>query len=131
VLATFEQYTYKNVGIAPGREPHKPAILRQRLQSTFHDFSVTRSANLGVTVVVHHASAAARGRILAASRSFRLYFYDWETNALTTSGRSVASQLPGQEPRVGLVIRMLGLSVGEPERRVGRHEVIRVETPLV
>jgi SecD/SecF fusion protein len=71
-------------------------ILRQRLDSVFRGVHVSRVAN-GVMVVVPKASGVSRERILALVVPARLEFYDWEANALTPNGKTVASQLPKQD----------------------------------
>ncbi len=71
-------------------------ILRQRLRSTFHNLTVTRSGNAGVLVVVRHPGANARARIMALSSRGQLYFYDWEASVLAPNGKTVATQLRSQ-----------------------------------
>jgi hypothetical protein len=74
-------------------------ILRQRVRSVSRDARVTQLGANSVAVFVHDAAAGSRARILALSTtSARLYFYDWEANALTPNGKSVASQLQAQDP---------------------------------
>jgi SecD/SecF fusion protein len=75
------------------------AILRERLSSAFHDVQVTRMGNNEIVVVVRDAGAGSRPRILALSTTTaHLYFYDWEADALTPNGKTVASQLQTQDP---------------------------------
>jgi len=71
-------------------------VLRQRLDSVFRGVHVSRVAN-GVAIVVPKASGVSRGRILALVVPARLEFYDWEANALTPNGKTVASQLQRQD----------------------------------
>ncbi|MGB9184858.1 MAG: hypothetical protein WCB67_12400, partial [Solirubrobacteraceae bacterium] len=47
----------------------------------------------------------------------RLFFYDWEANALTPSGKPVASLLQGQDPTAGLISQ--GLTNGVPPGQTG------------
>ncbi len=45
----------------------------------------------------------------------RLYFYDWEANALTPNGRTVASQLQAQDPTATAISQgSAGVAPGEP-----------------
>src|ERR1700734_1277321 len=45
----------------------------------------------------------------------QLYFYDWEANALTPNGKTVASQLPSQDPTATTVSQGAGSTApGEP-----------------
>jgi SecD/SecF fusion protein len=72
-------------------------ILRQRLGSVFHGVRVSRAKG-GIVIVAPHARTADRARILALALAVptRLAFYDWEANALTSNGKTVASQLRSQ-----------------------------------
>ncbi|HTP20264.1 MAG TPA: hypothetical protein VMJ65_11715 [Solirubrobacteraceae bacterium] len=73
-------------------------ILRARLRSVFPDVRVSRAGN-EIVVTAPNANAGARARILALiGTPEQLAFYDWEANALTPSGKTVASQLQTQDP---------------------------------
>jgi hypothetical protein len=43
-------------------------------------------------------SPSERAQVLALTRPGRLLFYDWEADALTSNGKTVASQLNAQSP---------------------------------
>jgi len=68
------------------------AILRQRLRVFFPGARVSQ-AGAGLVVLAPHATSADRPRIVALAVPARLELYDWEANALTSDGRTVASQL--------------------------------------
>ena len=72
-------------------------ILRQRLSSVFPSVRVSRAGNK-LVVVVPKARRSDRARIVALAAPARLEFYDWEANALTPNGKTVASQLRTQDP---------------------------------
>lgn len=71
-------------------------ILRQRLGAVFHGVQVSRAGD-GLVVLAPHARRADRARIVALAVPARLEFYDWEANALTSNGKTVASQLQAQD----------------------------------
>ena len=51
----------------------------------------------------------------------QLVFYDWETNVLLPNGKTVASQLPLQDPaavRISALLMMLGLDIRNPLSRL-------------
>ena len=70
-------------------------ILRERLASALPGTSVSRVGN-DVIVLAPHAQANTRARILALAVPGRLAFYDWEADAITPNGKTVASQLRAQ-----------------------------------
>ena len=91
-------------------DPHTPlgpaiersiTILLERLDGVFPGTLVERSGN-HVVVIVRSAGAGTRARILTRILSLttpgRLEFYDWEADALTPNGKTVASQLGAQNP---------------------------------
>ena len=78
------------------------AILRRRLNSVFHGVRVSRAGS-NIVVVVHKGAGVSRGQIVALAISARLVFYDWEADALTPNGKTVASQLQAQD-RTALTI---------------------------
>ena len=102
------------------RSPLGPAIdrsieiLRRRLSAFFHDVRVLRAGN-GLVVVVPEAKSTDQARILALTSPGRLEFYDWEANALTPHGKTVASQLQAQD-QTALTISQGsgGVAPGEP-----------------
>lgn len=76
---------------------HATAIMRSRLAATIRGAKVS-SAGGQITVVVPHAPAGTRARIIALAASGQLALYDWEANALTPNGKAVAGQLAAQDP---------------------------------
>ena len=73
------------------------AILRDRLGAVFRRVQVSRAGN-GLVVLAPGARRADRARIVALAAPARLAFYDWEANALTSNGKTVASQLHSRDP---------------------------------
>jgi preprotein translocase subunit SecD len=73
-------------------------IVRDRLSTVSSSPHATLAGANRIRVVAGHTfSAAERERIIAlVSPSAQLDFYDWETNVLAPSGRTVASQLHAQ-----------------------------------
>ena len=92
---------FKAAAIDP-KAPLGPAInrslviLSKRLASAFPGSSASWNGQ-DVVVVAPHAGPGARGRILALAAPGQLAFYDWEANALTPNGKTVASQLQTQD----------------------------------
>ena len=70
--------------------------LRERYHSAFHGVKVSPSG-YEVVAVVPNASRVSRARIVALAAPARFEFYDWEANALTPSGKTVASRLRAQD----------------------------------
>lgn len=88
--------------------------LRQRLDPVFHGVKVSRSGD-NVVVFVQGAAADNRARIVALSVPAPLEFYDWEANALTQNGKTVASQLQKQDPAAIEISQGNGsIAAGEP-----------------
>jgi SecD/SecF fusion protein len=77
-----------SLGIAVSR-------LRGRLATVRPAVTVVRQ---GDQVTLRGVTPATRATVEALARPGHLVFYDWEANALTPSGRTVASQLTAQEP---------------------------------
>ena len=69
-------------------------ILRERLRTVAPGIRVERD---GIEIVVTAPTAnAARARILGFAAPGRLEMFDWEANAITPNGKTVASQLASQ-----------------------------------
>jgi SecD/SecF fusion protein len=88
-------------------------ILRQRLGFVFPGVQVSRAGN-GLVVVVPKARSDDRARIVALAAPARLEFYDWEANALTPNGKTVASQLQKQDPTALQISQGSGVAPGNP-----------------
>jgi SecD/SecF fusion protein len=88
-------------------------ILRQRLGSVFPGVQVSRADNR-LVVVVPKARSGDRARIVALAAPARLEFYDWEANALTPNGKTVASQLRTQDPTALQMSQGSGGTPGSP-----------------
>jgi SecD/SecF fusion protein len=76
-------------------------VMRRRLRTlgAGPGFTVARSGASEIVVTGPHVSAAGRARIeRVVGQTAELYFYDWEANALTPNGKTVASQLLTQDP---------------------------------
>jgi hypothetical protein len=72
-------------------------ILRKRFRAVLPGVHVVQRSD-GVAVTLANPPAGARSRVLALAAPGRLAFYDWEANAITPNGKSVASLLPSQNP---------------------------------
>ncbi len=84
------------------------AVLRHRLRSSFSDVKL---ALVGDAIVLTHIPRAQRPNVLRLTVPGRLRFPDWEANALTPQGKTVASQLPTQDPRATQISQGSGLAV--------------------
>lgn len=74
-------------------------ILRERLGTAFPGIGVERAGNeIVVTAPKADGGSAAKARILALAVPGQLAMYDWEADAIAPSGKTVASQLRGQNP---------------------------------
>jgi SecD/SecF fusion protein len=72
-------------------------LMRRRLVSLGHGFTVAQSGATDIVVTVPKAHAAERARVVRlVGQSAQLFFYDWEASALTPNGKAVASQLSTQ-----------------------------------
>jgi SecD/SecF fusion protein len=88
-------------------------ILRRRLGSVFHGVRVSRAGN-NIVVLAPDARPAERPQIVALAAPGRLAFYDWEANALTSNGKTVASQLQTQDLSALKISQGLGSGPGLP-----------------
>ncbi|MDQ6607793.1 MAG: hypothetical protein M3Z06_14755 [Actinomycetota bacterium] len=70
-------------------------ILRRRLAAEVPGARVSHAGD-EVLVLLPHSAGAARARVLALSAPGQLALYDWEADALTPNGRTVARQLGTQ-----------------------------------
>jgi SecD/SecF fusion protein len=102
------------------RAPLNPSIrrsvdvLRRRLDAVFRGVQVSRAGS-DLVVVVRKAAGVSRGRIRALAVPARLEFYDWEANALTPNGKTVASHLQSQDPTALEISQGSGSTLpGEP-----------------
>ena len=84
-------------------------ILGKRIDAAFPGAQVSHAGN-EVLVTAH----GTRARILALAAPGQLEFYDWEANALTPNGRTVASQLQRNDPASLAVSQGNGASPGAP-----------------
>ncbi len=91
---------------ASAADPHAPlgpaldrsvVILRERLGSAVPGTRVERAGN-EIVVDAPAAGAGERARILALAVPGNLAFYDWEADAITPNGKTVASQLIARNP---------------------------------
>ncbi|MFZ1994462.1 MAG: hypothetical protein WAU75_10150, partial [Solirubrobacteraceae bacterium] len=75
-------------------------LLQRRLASIGHGFTVTRSGANGIVVTgPKGAAGGGTARIVdLITQPAQLRFYDWEADVLLPNGRTVASQLPSQDP---------------------------------
>ena len=89
-------------------------ILRERLHTLVPGATVTTSGDT-LTVQVPNSEAGARARILALAVRGQLAFYDWEADAITPTGKTVASQLQASDPRALEISQGTGaLAPGDP-----------------
>ncbi|MGO9957842.1 MAG: SecDF P1 head subdomain-containing protein [Solirubrobacteraceae bacterium] len=81
---------------AMAREVH---ILRERLASVQGSYRVTMAGGDRISVTSTNAKSSARARVVElVTERAELLLYDWEANALTPNGKTVASQLQIQDP---------------------------------
>lgn len=89
-------------------------ILRERLHAAVPGASVS-TADGQIVVSVANAAPGARSEIVALAAPGRLAFYDWEADAITPNGKTVASQLQAQNPTALEISQGNGASApGEP-----------------
>ena len=72
------------------------AVLNRRLTSISSRLHALRSGADQITIA--GVSPSGRAQVLALTRPGRLLFYDWEADALTSDGKTVASQLTARSP---------------------------------
>ena len=84
-------------GASPGDIDRAATILAQRLHAAVPGARVS-SADGRIVVRVANPRAGARGQIIALAAPGRLALYDWEADAITPNGKTVASQLHAQAP---------------------------------
>ncbi len=90
-------------------------IVRERLRSVLHSFSVTAPGANRLVITAGRVAPANRARIVRlVSEPAELYFYDWEANALTPNGKTVASQLQTQDQNALAISQGSGAAPGNP-----------------
>jgi SecD/SecF fusion protein len=90
-------------------------VMRSRLRTLGRGFTVTRSGARDIVVTGPRTRAAERARIeRVAGQTAELFFYDWEANALTPNGKTVASQLPAQDRTAMRISQGGGSGAGTP-----------------
>jgi hypothetical protein len=103
--------------------PHAPlgpsidasiGTLRRRIDALFPGVRISRA---GDTVIVQGASSSMRASILELSVQGKFSFFDWEANALTPTGKTVASQLQTQDPTAIAISQGAGSAPGLPGAR--------------
>jgi len=89
-------------------------VLRRRLDSVFRGVRVSRTGS-ELAVVVPQAAGVSRRRIVTLTVPARFELYDWEANALTPNGKTVASQPQRQAATAVKVSQGTGSAApGEP-----------------
>jgi hypothetical protein len=87
--------------VAPGASPRDidrtATVLARRLHAAVPGARVS-SADGRIVVRVANPRAGARGQIIALAAPGRLALYDWEADAITPNGKTVASQLQARVP---------------------------------
>lgn len=74
-------------------------IIRERLRSILHSFSVTAPGANQLVISAGDISSVGRARIVdLVTAPGRLYLYDWEANALAPNSKTVAGELQAQDP---------------------------------
>jgi SecD/SecF fusion protein len=71
-------------------------IMRARVHTVFRNAQVTSSGSSVIVIVRGHPGA--RAEVISLASSPRLAFYDWEANALTRNGTTVARRLQTRDP---------------------------------
>ena len=99
--------------VTPAAMSREMEIVRERLRSVVHSFNVTERGD-ELVVTAGNVAPVKRPRIVRLSSApGRLSFYDWEANALTPNGKTVASQFQDQDPTA------LAMSQGSDSRPAG------------
>src|SRR2546421_10664508 len=89
-------------------------IMRQRIdQLGVAEPEIQTTGSDLITVGLPDVKDTTRAEKLVGSTA-QLYFYDWEANALTPNGKTVASQLQAQDPTATLMSRGSGGGPGSP-----------------
>jgi SecD/SecF fusion protein len=84
--------------ITAGAMSREIMLIRRRLASLGHGFTVRESGAKGIVVTAPRVTAAQRVRIVQLiTAPARLRFYDWEASVLTPNGHTAAQQLDAQD----------------------------------
>ena len=101
--------------VTPSAMSQEITLMRRRLESVGHGFTVRQSGATAIVVTAPTGLAAQRARIVRLiTAPARLRFYDWEANVLTPNGRTAASQLRAQDPAAIAVSQGRGGAAGSP-----------------
>jgi hypothetical protein len=77
--------------ITAGAMSREIAVIRRRLASLGHGFTVRQFGTNGIVVAAPKARAAGRDRVVRlVTQTAQLFFYDWEANVLTPAGKPAA-----------------------------------------
>jgi hypothetical protein len=101
--------------ISPAALSRDAHIVRERLRSVGGSFRVTVASGDRIAVSVGGAVRGGPARIVQlVIAAGELFFYDWEANALTPNGQTVASQLAAQNPTAVQISQGVGSAPGVP-----------------
>jgi SecD/SecF fusion protein len=89
------------------------AVLGHRLAAISSRMHVSRSGADQITIA--GVSPRERAQVLPLAGPGRLLFYDWEANALTSNGETVASQLTARTPDALRISQGAGGGPGSPD----------------
>ncbi len=108
--------TVATPAITPAAMAHELRIVRERLAAVSDSPHATLIDGHRIRVALgRRVSPAKRARILGLLvASAQLYFYDWEANALTPGGRTVAGQLVTRDPSALRISQGGGAAPGDP-----------------
>jgi SecD/SecF fusion protein len=97
VKVVFAAHPTPQVPVVTGAALSRTAeIMRARLKTVFRHAQVTSSGRSVIVIV--RGPPSARAQVVSLASTARLTFYDWEANALTQNGTTVAHRLHAQDP---------------------------------
>ena len=119
VELVYEGLPSAQSGVTPASLQRAVDIMRNRVdQLGVAEPEIQTSGGNEITVGLPNVSDTSRAEAEVGTTA-QLYFYDWEANAITPNGKSVASQLQSQDPTAITISQGSGSSAGPGEPGAG------------
>jgi SecD/SecF fusion protein len=119
VELVYEGLPSAQSGVTPTSLQRAVDIMRNRVdQLGVAEPEIQTSGGNEITVGLPNVSDTSRAEAEVGATA-QLYFYDWEANAITPNGKSVASQIQSQDPTAVTISQGSGSTVGPGEPGAG------------
>ena len=101
--------------ITEGAMSREIALMRRRLATLGHGFTVQQAGATGIVVTASNSHSGEQSRVLSlVTQPAQLRIYDWEPNVLTANGKTAAPQLQSQNRAAVSVSQGANRGAGAP-----------------